>query len=191
MGSKPPNDYSHSLQELLHLKSNQPIQSDDSGESNLPELFVIGLQETPNSEMIVNSLKVGIQSVLGPNYCLLRWSSVGVLHSSIWLRRELLWSCTTVNMVPVHMRPMAANRIRTKGAISLSFNLFGTSFLFINTHLTAHEINLRSRMNQLDKVQQILNLKYPSKSNSEMNLTATIENNHNNNNNNTKNIRDH
>ncbi|KAH9425456.1 inositol polyphosphate 5-phosphatase [Dermatophagoides pteronyssinus] len=142
MGSKPPNDYNQSLQELLHLKPYQPIKY---GQLNLPEIFVIGLQETPNSEMIVNSLKVGIQAVLGPNYCLLRWSSVGVLHSSIWLRRELLWSCTTVNMIPVHMRPMAANRIRTKGAIALSFSLFGTSFLFINTHLTAHEINLRSQ----------------------------------------------
>nr|XP_027206249.1 protein kinase 4-like [Dermatophagoides pteronyssinus] len=170
MGSKPPNDYNQSLQELLHLKPYQPIKY---GQLNLPEIFVIGLQETPNSEMIVNSLKVGIQAVLGPNYCLLRWSSVGVLHSSIWLRRELLWSCTTVNMIPVHMRPMAANRIRTKGAIALSFSLFGTSFLFINTHLTAHEINLRSRMNQLDKVQQILNLRNQSKSKSEINLATT------------------
>nr|XP_046919324.1 LOW QUALITY PROTEIN: inositol polyphosphate 5-phosphatase E-like [Dermatophagoides farinae] len=166
MGSKPPNDYNQSLQELLHLKPFQPLQY---GQLNLPEMFVIGLQETPNSEMIVNSLKVGIQSSLGPNYCLLRWSSVGVLHCSIWIRRELLWSCTTVDMVPVHMRPMAANRIY-KGAITLSFTLFGTSFLFINTHLTAHEINLRSRMNQLDKVQQILNLKYPNNNSANNNI---------------------
>lgn len=179
MNSKPPINYNESLQELLHLKSYQQREYD---QINLPELFIVGLQEAPTSEVIIDNIKIGIQAVLGPNYVLLRWSSIGVLHCSVWIRRELLWSCTKVEMVPIHTRPVAANRIRTKGAIALSFSLFGTSFIFINTHLNAHEINLRARMNQLDKVQHILNNKYPSgklKSSSE-NYLPILDNNNSN-----------
>lgn len=181
MNSKPPIDYNKSLQELLHLR---PFQQQELNQINLPELFIVGLQEAPTSEVIVDNIKIGIQAVLGPNHVLLRWSSIGVLHCSVWIRRELLWSCTKVEMVPIHTRPVAANRIRTKGAIALSFSLFGTSFIFINTHLNAHEINLRTRMNQLDKVQHVLNNKYPSgkfKSSSENHLAILNSNNANNN----------
>lgn len=158
MSSKAPVNYNTAIQEMLQLKSWQCADDNES----LPELYVIGLQETPSSETIIDNLKVGIQAVLGPNYALLKWASVGMLHAAIWIRRELLWSCTTVEMVPVHTRPSAANQIRTKGAIALSFSLFGTLFLFINTHLSAHETNLRTRINQLDKVQQALHLKMDS-----------------------------
>lgn len=175
MSSKPPcdgnleaNSYQRTLRSILmpkypEISSSKNRRSSTASSDNylhrLPELYVIGLQETPKSEVVVGQLKVALQAALGPNYALLQWSAVGVLHASIWLRRELLWSCTAVDTVPIHSRPTAANRIRTKGAVALSFSLFGTAFLFINTHLSAHETNLRTRINQLDKVQQILNLK--------------------------------
>lgn len=175
MSSKPPassdgkleaNTYQRTLRSILMPKYPENSSSSRFNTTEkekylqrLPELYVIGLQETPKSDVVVGQLKVALQAALGPNYALLQWSAVGVLHASIWLRRELLWSCTAVDTVPIHSRPTAANRIRTKGAVALSFSLFGTAFLFINTHLSAHETNLRTRINQLDKVQQILNLK--------------------------------
>lgn len=160
MSSRAPGNYHASVRQILRLKGTSSVVE------SLPEMYVIGLQETPNSELVVGNLQIGIQAVLGPSYVLLRWCSLGMLHASIWLRRELLWSCTAVEMIPIHTRPIAANQIRTKGAVALSFGLFGTSFLFINTHLSAHEANIRTRINQVEKVQQALHLQHPTSVNS-------------------------
>ena len=146
MSSKAPENYTSSIEKLLRLNDATPLSS----------VYVIGLQETPKSDLIQCQMKMGIQAMLGPNFVLLKWEALGVLHCSIWLRRELLWCCTSVRTYPVNSRPVAANRIRTKGALALAVDIFGTAFLFINTHLSAHTANLKTRMNQMDKIQQAL-----------------------------------
>lgn len=172
MNSNAPTNYNQVLKQMLKLNTYEEAVllggKDDNKEykgdgerglnSNLPEMYVIGLQEAPKSDLVVYNIKAGIQAVLGPNYALLHWASMGALQSAIWLRRELLWSCTIVDVMPVHLRPVATNRIRTKGALNLSFSLFGSTFLFINSHLSAHECNLRARITQIERIQQALKM---------------------------------
>ena len=40
----------------------------------------------------------------------------------------------------------------------MAFILFGTSFLFVNSHLTAHEENVRDRVRDLKKINAMMNL---------------------------------
>ena len=49
-------------------------------------------------------------------------------------------------------------QFRTKGAVATAFLLFGTSFLFVNSHLTAHQDNARDRIKDLRKINAMLSL---------------------------------
>ena len=49
-------------------------------------------------------------------------------------------------------------QFRTKGAVAAAFLLFGTSFLFVNSHLTAHQDNARDRIKDLRKINAMLSL---------------------------------
>ena len=44
------------------------------------------------------------------------------------------------------------------GAVAVGFILFGTSFLFVNSHLTAHQENVKDRVKDLKKISAMLNL---------------------------------
>ena len=66
---------------------------------------------------------------------------VGTLHLSVFLRRDLVWFCSIPEVDSFSTRP--GTQFKTKGAVGMAFILFGTSFLFVNSHLTAHEENVR------------------------------------------------
>ena len=55
-----------------------------------------------------------------------------------------------------YFRPGA--QFKTKGAVAVGFILFGTSFLFVNSHLTAHQENVKDRVKDLKKISAMLNL---------------------------------
>lgn len=169
MNSREPYNIIEAIQQALMVRtipqfSQHPmidlndLSNNRKHDQKMPEVYVIGLQEMPKDNQAVNHLKLSIQAVLGPFFALISWHAVGELSASIWIRRELLWSCTLVSTNMIHFRPSPANQIKTKGALSLSFNLFGTSFLFINTHLSAHEENVKVRLEQIEKLMQEHNI---------------------------------
>lgn len=54
------------------------------------------------------------------------------------------------------VRPGTA--FRTKGAVAIGFSLFGTTFLFITAHLTAHQDKVKERLQDIKRIAKSLEL---------------------------------
>lgn len=54
------------------------------------------------------------------------------------------------------VRPGTA--FRTKGAVAISFCLFGTSMLFVTAHLTAHQQKVKERVQDIKRIIHALDL---------------------------------
>ncbi|XP_077987010.1 phosphatidylinositol polyphosphate 5-phosphatase type IV-like [Glandiceps talaboti] len=119
----------------------------------LADFYVIGLQEaTPFKD----EWEIKIQETLGPSHVQLHSASFGVLHLVIFVRREYIWFCSPVEEDTIATRP--GSMIKTKGAIGLSFNFFGTSFIFISSHFTSDEGKVNERVEDFRKICQGLQL---------------------------------
>ena len=119
----------------------------------VPDLLVIGTQETFPEK---GEWEVRLQDTLGPSHVLFHSTSLGTLHLSVFLRRDLIWYCSVPEDESFSTRPGA--QFKTKGAVAIGFILFGTSFLFVNSHLTAHQDNVKDRVKDLKKISAMLNL---------------------------------
>lgn len=121
----------------------------------MPDIYAIGIQEAFSSQTdYLKGWEIELQTTLGPNHVLLHSSSLGVLHLSLFVRRDLIWFCSTPEESVYNSRSMPTNMIKTKGAVSIAFRFFGTSFMFINCHFPAHENKLKDR---IDEYQRIIN----------------------------------
>ena len=121
----------------------------------LQDVFVIGTQEgTP----FRHEWQMKLQETFGPSHVLMSASNFGVLQMSVFVRRELVWFCSKVEEDNVATR--VAPKIKTKGALAMCFKIFGTSFLFINSHFTSHEGKLQERLNDYNSICN--NLHFPS-----------------------------
>ncbi|CAF0841743.1 unnamed protein product [Rotaria sordida] len=78
-----------------------------------------------------------LQEVIGQAHVLFHSVHFGTLSLCIFLRRDLIWYCTEPEEDIIKFRAM--NAIRTKGSLVVTFNLFGTSFMIINSHFEAGE----------------------------------------------------
>jgi phosphatidylinositol-bisphosphatase len=122
----------------------------------VPDLYAIGIQEGPSNDM--SEWQIQLQTTIGPSHVLFHSSTLGVLHLAIFLRRDLTWFCTIPEEAVFNIRPAAANLLKTKGALGISFAFFGSSFLFINSHLSAHQNKLKHRIEEYEKICQSFNL---------------------------------
>lgn len=52
----------------------------------------------------------------------------------------------------------AGTAFKTKGGVGICFYLFGSSFLFITSHLTAHDDKLKDRINDVSRIMKSLEL---------------------------------
>ncbi|XP_075704988.1 phosphatidylinositol polyphosphate 5-phosphatase type IV-like [Rhinoderma darwinii] len=110
-------DYPQNVEDLL-------LPSDDT-----KDIYVIGVQEgCPNRR----EWEIQLQETLGPHYVLYHSSGLGVLYLTIFVRRELIWFCSEVEHT--HVTTRLFHHVKTKGALGVAFTVFGTSFLFINSH---------------------------------------------------------
>ena len=119
----------------------------------VPDLLVVGTQETFPEKA---EWEVRLQDTLGPSHVLFHSASLGTLNLSIFLRRDLIWYCSVPEDDSFSTRPGA--QFKTKGAVAVGFILFGTSMLFVNSHLTAHQENVKDRVKDLKKISAMLNL---------------------------------
>ncbi|XP_075704876.1 phosphatidylinositol polyphosphate 5-phosphatase type IV-like isoform X2 [Rhinoderma darwinii] len=111
-------EFPQNLEDLL-------LPSDDT-----KDIYVIGVQEgCPNRR----EWEIKLQETLGPHYVLYHSSGLGVLYLTIFIRRELIWFCSEVEHT--HITTRLFHHVKTKGALSVAFTVFGTSFLFINSHM--------------------------------------------------------
>lgn len=121
----------------------------------LPELseyvqdaYIIGTQETASNRY---EWELKLQETLGPDYVMFHSSLYGTLHLAIFLRRDLIWFCSVSEEANVTTRP-GPSSVKTKGAVAVCFTFFGTSFLFINSHFTAHDGRSQDRVEDFRKI---------------------------------------
>jgi len=119
----------------------------------VPDLLVVGTQETFPDK---NEWEVRLQDTLGPSHVLFHSAALGTLHLTVFIRRDLIWYCSIPEDDSFSTRPGA--QFKTKGAVAVAFILFGTSFMFVNSHLTAHQENVKDRVKDLKKIYAMLNL---------------------------------
>ncbi|KAK3928558.1 Inositol polyphosphate 5-phosphatase E [Frankliniella fusca] len=120
---------------------------------HVPDIMVFGTQESYPERF---EWEVGIQETIGPSHVLLHSAALGTLHLALYVRRDLIWFCSVPEEASFSVRPGTA--FRTKGAVAIAFMLFGTSFLFITSHLTAHAEKVKERLSDVKKIVRSLDL---------------------------------
>ncbi|XP_058459560.1 inositol polyphosphate 5-phosphatase E [Malaya genurostris] len=120
---------------------------------HVPDIIVFGTQESCSERF---EWEVTLQETLGPSHILLHSTSLGTLHLAVFIRRDLIWFCSEPEDAYLSVRPGTA--FRTKGAVAISFCLFGTSFLFVTSHLTAHQQKVKERVSDVKKIIHALEL---------------------------------
>ncbi|KAL6421707.1 hypothetical protein ACFW04_010936 [Cataglyphis niger] len=119
----------------------------------VPDLLAIGTQESCSER---NEWEAALQETLGPSHVLLTSSYLGTLHLALFLRRDLIWFCSIPEEDSFSTRTGTA--FRTKGAVAIALMIFGTSFLFVTAHLTAHQDKVKERVNDIKRIVRNLDL---------------------------------
>ncbi|XP_054919419.1 uncharacterized protein INPP5E isoform X3 [Dermacentor andersoni] len=96
----------------------------------VPDIYAIGAQEAMSDR---KEWETRLQFTLGPSHVLFSSVSLGVLYLSIFLRRDLIWFCSAAEEATYATRTVSS--VKTKGAVAIAFQFFGSSMLFINSHL--------------------------------------------------------
>lgn len=119
----------------------------------VPDLLAIGTQESCSER---SEWEAALQETLGPSHVLLYSTGLGTLHLALFLRRDLIWFCSIPEDASFSTRTGTA--FRTKGAVAIALMLFGTSFLFVTAHLTAHQDKVKERVNDIKRIVRNLDL---------------------------------
>ncbi|XP_022108792.1 uncharacterized protein LOC110989031 [Acanthaster planci] len=120
------------------------------------DMYVVGTQESSSDGQ---EWEIRLQEILGPSHVLLHSATHGELRLVVFIRRDLIWFCSVVEDDTVSTR--AFSMIKTKGAVAAGFTFFGTSFLFINSHFTAGDEQIKERISDYEKT--IKDVQLPSK----------------------------
>lgn len=80
----------------------------------------------------------------------------GTIHLVVFIRRDLIWFCSLPEDASLSVRPGTA--FRTKGAVAISFALFGSTFLFVTAHLTAHQEKVKERVSDIKRIIRSIDL---------------------------------
>lgn len=136
---------------------NPPKQMNDfllpSSVEHVPDLVVVGAQEACPDKF---EWEVLLQTTLGPSHVLFHSTSLGTLHLAVYMRRDLIWFCSEPEDASLSVRPGSA--FKTKGAVAISFCLFGTTMLFVTSHLTAHQQKVKERVSDVKRIINSLDL---------------------------------
>ena len=116
----------------------------------VPDIYAIALQEADHSEL--KELETRMQTTIGPSHVLLHSVIHGVLCLAIFVRRDIIWFFSIPEDDVYNSRHAAINMIKTKGAVAISFQFFGTSFLFVCSHLPAHAERNQERKEAYEKI---------------------------------------
>ncbi|KAH8270329.1 hypothetical protein KR018_008050 [Drosophila ironensis] len=120
---------------------------------HVPDIVVMGTQESTPDRF---DWEVTIQETLGPSHVLFHSTTLGTLHLAVYMRRDLIWYCSAPEDASMSVRTGSA--FRTKGAVAISFCLFGTSMLFVTSHLTAHQQKVKERVSDVKRIINALDL---------------------------------
>ncbi|PSN30511.1 hypothetical protein C0J52_17662 [Blattella germanica] len=154
----------HSLlaAQVLHLIPTTKARERNFLHGRIAATSLLGLVELertlPQRELriFVGTWNMNGQETVGPSHLLLHSATLGTLHLAIFIRRDLLWYCSVPEESSFSVRPGTA--FKTKGAVAIAFMLFGTSFLFITSHLTAHLEKVKERIQDVRRIVRSLDL---------------------------------
>ena len=76
--------------------------------------------------------EVTLQKCLGQKFILLHAIRFGTIHLAIFIRHNLQSNCSTVDWGVLSVRFLS--QIKTKGVAACAVQIFGTKFLFMNSH---------------------------------------------------------
>lgn len=119
----------------------------------VPDLIVITTQENSFDR---KQWELTLQETVGPNHVIYHSAQHGTLHMAVIMKRELIWFCSVAEEDTVTVR--AFKQIKTKGAVAVSFTMFGTSMLFIGSHFKAHDGNIKARIQDYHTINNTLKL---------------------------------
>lgn len=117
------------------------------------DIYAIGTQE---NSMNKKEWEILLQETIGPSHVLFHSVSHGALHLAVFIKRDLIWFCTVPEDDIVQTR--AVTMVKTKGAIAVGFQFFGTSFLFINCHFAPGDEKKKERIDDFNRIIKNLNL---------------------------------
>uniref|UniRef100_A0A6P7FV60 phosphoinositide 5-phosphatase n=1 Tax=Diabrotica virgifera virgifera TaxID=50390 RepID=A0A6P7FV60_DIAVI len=120
---------------------------------HVPDILSFGTQESTSERF---EWEASLQETIGPSHLLLHSISLGTIHLATFIRRDLIWYVSVPEESSLSVRPGTA--FRTKGAVATSFMIFGTSFLFVTAHLTAHEEKVKERVSDVKKIVHCMDL---------------------------------
>lgn len=120
---------------------------------NLPDMYVVGIQEASPHRV---EWEIKVQETIGPSHVLFHSVAFGSLHLVVLLKRDLIWFCSVPEDAIVNTR--VGTTYKTKGAVAICFRFFGTSLLFITSHLTAHDDKVKERLLDYQKIISGLNI---------------------------------
>ncbi|KAI8598641.1 hypothetical protein EDD21DRAFT_181519 [Dissophora ornata] len=103
-----------------------------------------------------------LQTALGPDYVMIKTETMAALHLAVfvWKPIEDLVSAVDSSTVATGIGGIVGN----KGAVAISVYLGSMSFLFVNSHLTAHQGNTQARNNDYNRIIHELQLNDAPKS---------------------------
>ncbi|XP_060522155.1 inositol polyphosphate 5-phosphatase E [Cylas formicarius] len=123
------------------------------GIKHVPDILTFGTQESCSERF---EWEVSLQETIGPSHILYHSVSLGTIHLCVFIRRDLIWYISIPEDASLSVRPGTA--FRTKGAVASSFMIFGTSFLFVTAHLTAHQEKVKERVSDVKRIVNSLDL---------------------------------
>jgi len=118
----------------------------------LQDIYVLGTQEcSPHKR----DWEVSVQATLGPTHVLVRSECLGDIHLMVLVRREMIWYMREIQSTTVACGPGGV--MRNKGAVGIILTFFGTSLLFITSHLAAQTSKLKERNMDYLRIAQYMN----------------------------------
>ncbi|XP_066261880.1 phosphatidylinositol 4,5-bisphosphate 5-phosphatase A-like isoform X1 [Euwallacea similis] len=144
------NNPEQKLQDLLSITSQK--------NEKLPDFYVIGLQEVKSQpqNMLLDTLfddswTIALRNILDQkDYVKLKSIRLqGLLLSIFSLRKHLL---NVREIESEYTRTGLAGIWGNKGAVSIRFSIYGCSLCFVNSHLSAHDNQLKDRVEDYNSI---------------------------------------
>ncbi len=93
--------------------------------------------------MTMEELTQRVKDTLGRSMMVVHSTSLMGIKLIICVRRTLFWLISKVESAQLPTK--LAGMVGTKGAAGISLEFDGVSILFVNSHLTAHQNNIKQR----------------------------------------------
>eukprot|EP00042_Codosiga_hollandica_P034639 m.244454 g.244454 ORF g.244454 m.244454 type:complete len:706 (+) comp54462_c0_seq1:144-2261(+) len=117
-----------------------PLLLQQGQDSPSSDIYLVGTQE---GTVARRNWEVKIQETLGEQYVLMHSRALYAIHLCVFIKRDLIWYMSKVDSASLATK--LGGMLRTKGAVGITFTFGTTSFLVIDSHLTAHQAKVKER----------------------------------------------